>query len=755
MRKLAIFSFAFGLSVALYIYLSFPGILLWCCVGLLVLSFAALRIFRKHKRACVACLVILGLCFGFLYCSVYERFRLQPAKKLAGSSRVITVEVLEPPVKSTYGYKLTGQLDKNLHRTRVLLYLDAEPDVSLGDQIQVFAEIRDSLKSSGGEDFLYYQTKDISLVCIARDDLEIIKCDSLPLRLYPAKLSLAIKGAAEELFDSRAQGFMQALMTGDRGGLTEQQKSDLSRSGISHVIAISGMHVSILLGAVYFLTGRKKRLTALIGIPIVLVFAAMVGFSPSVTRAAVMQIIFLLAPILKRENDLPTTLGFSLLVNLLINPWAVSSLSLQLSYTSLIGILLFGSKIHQWILPRTKEKPRSVFKKLWHRVYSYVVLCISTTLAATVFTAPLLAFSFGGVSVLSVITNILVLWAISLCFTFGYIAVLLGQFWSFGAQLIAKPINLLVHYILRIAGLISSIPYASVSAKNPFVLGWLLFSYALLLVHLLLRSKRKKGLFAGLITASLLLCVGLTVFQRDPAAAVTAVDVGQGQCLIFRNEDWCAVFDCGGSDGFESAETAAEYLENQGQPHINCLIVSHYDEDHVGGIPQLIHRLKVDQLYLPDVKDDTGWREVIEQTAAENQIPVQYVTSDVSLQLPTGHVCITPPLLSDSDNSACLCLIFRADALSALATADMDIEAENRLMHRYDILGMDILIAGHHGSKYSTSGTLLRSAKPETVLISVGRNSYGHPSEEVLARIEEIGAEVFRTDTEGTITIKR
>ena len=755
MRKLAIFCFAFAFSAALYIYLGCPDILLWCCAGAFAFALAGLFIFRKSKAARIAVLVILGLCTGLFYCRGYEGLRLQPAKKLAGTTQEVLIEVIEEPTCSTYGYKLTGQLSRELHRTRVLLYVDDELDVSLGDQIIVTAEIRDSLKTSGGEDFLYYQTKDISLVCIAKDDPYIIRQNVLPLRLYPAKLSYSVKKAVLKLFDSRAQGFMQALMTGDRGGLTDQQKGDLSRSGISHVIAISGMHVSILLGAVYLLTFRKKRLTALIGIPLVLIFAAMVGFSPSVTRAAIMQIIFLLAPILRRENDLPTTLGFSLLVNLLLNPFSVSSLSLQLSYTSLIGILLFGSRIYQWLKPRKMQAPSSLLGKLLGRLWSYIALCVSTTLAAMVFTTPLLAVSFGGVSILAVITNILVLWAISFCFTAGYLAVLVSFLWSFGGQLIAKPINLLVHYILRASGLVSSIPYATLSISNRLFLFWLGFAYCLLLAHLVFRKNRKSGLFAGLLAASLLLCVGLTVFQKNPDAEVTAIDVGQGQCLVFRSGDWCAVFDCGGSDGFECGEETAEYLENQGQLNIDCLIVSHYDQDHVCGIAQLLHRVKVRQLILPDVADDSGWRDEMEALGAKYKIPVQYVTSEVCLQLPTGTVCITPPMLDNDSNAASLGIIFRTERLSALATGDMDIEAENRLMHRYDISNTDVLIAGHHGSKYSTSKTLLRTAKPETVIISVGPNNYGHPADEVLDRLLKFGAEVWRTDEQGTITIKR
>lgn len=755
MRKLAIFSFAFSVSAALFVYLGCPQNLLIYCGGLFAVALALYFIFRKKRAIRIAALVIVGLCAGLLYCRGYEQFRLQPAKQFAGTTQDILIEVLEEPTRSTYGYKITGQLDQDFHRTRVLLYVDDELDVSLGDQIRVTAELRDSLKSSGGEDFLYYQTKDISLVCIARNTPYVIPRDSLPLRLYPAKLSLLIRNASGKLFDAKAKGFMQALMTGDRGGLTDLQQGDLSRSGISHVIAISGMHVSILLGAVYLLCFRKKRLTALIGIPLVLLFAAMVGFSPSVTRAAIMQIIFLLAPIVRRENDLPTTLGASLLVNLMINPWSISSLSLQLSYTSLIGILLFATSIYQWLNPQKKGTRNSLPRRLIGRLWSYIALCVSTTISATVFTTPLLALSFGTVPVLSLLTNILILWAISICFTVGYLAVLVSLFWSFGGRMLAMPINLLVRYILRVAGLISSVPYATLSVKNPYVLYWLAFAYCAVLVHLLLRKKRKKGLFAVLLAASLLLCVGLTIFQKAPNAEVTAVDVGQGQCLIFRNGDWCAVFDCGGTDGYDSGEAAAEYLENRGQLSIDCLIVSHYDKDHVCGIAQLLRRSRVKQLYLPAVHDDSGWRVQIEDLAARYEIPVEYVFTDVSLQLPTGTVCITAPMLSGDSNAASLSVIFRTDKLSALATGDMDTDAEACLTHRYRIANMDVLVAGHHGSKYSTGETLLRSVRPEIVIISVGKNSYGHPAHQILDRIDNIGADLYRTDKDGTITIKR
>ena len=185
-------------------------------------------------------------------------------------------------------------------------------------------------------------------------------------------------------------------------------------------------------------------------------------------------------------------------------------------------------------------------------------------------------------------------------------------------------------------------------------------------------------------------------------------------------------------------------------------MVSHYDADHCGGVCQLLERLPVSLLYLPDLPCDTSLRADIEASALAHGTELRYVTQDEKLDYASSEVYIFAPVLDSSDNEASLALLCSQGNYDILATGDMTAQAERLLLSRRRLPDVEVLVAGHHGSAGSTCDTLLAQTRPETVLISVGKNNfYGHPAEETLLRIEAIGAQLLRTDQCGTITVKR
>ena len=179
------------------------------------------------------------------------------------------------------------------------------------------------------------------------------------------------------------------------------------------------------------------------------------------------------------------------------------------------------------------------------------------------------------------------------------------------------------------------------------------------------------------------------------------------------------------------------------------MILTHYDADHCGGAVHFLDRVRVDSIFLPGTADESGVRAALE--AADGDVFV--VEELVEIAFPGGGITLYPPILKENDNNGGICVLATAEEYDILVTGDLDRFAEMRLLSRYALPDVDLLVAGHHGSKDSTSQILLDTVCPETVVISVGENTYGHPAAETLTRIEAIGAELLRTDEMGNITV--
>lgn len=283
---------------------------------------------------------------------------------------------------------------------------------------------------------------------------------------------------------------------------------------------------------------------------------------------------------------------------------------------------------------------------------------------------------------------------------------------------------------------------------------WAGFVYLLFALYLLSRAKEKRPILpvcACVITFCLsALLTASTVRQSDLTLSV--LDVGQGQSVAVFSGNSVALIDCGGSG--DPGDTAATYLQSFGRNTVELLILTHFHEDHAGGVPTLMERMKVRAIAMPDVDEDSALRREIETMAEEQGTTLYYITRTSSVTIEgTTFTLYAPAADSGDSNEQCLSVLCTGGDWDALFTGDMPMEEELRLLNRESLPDIELLAAGHHGSKYSTGENFLAALRPEIAVISVGYNTYGHPTPETLARLEAIGAEIYRTDEQGTITI--
>jgi competence protein ComEC len=233
---------------------------------------------------------------------------------------------------------------------------------------------------------------------------------------------------------------------------------------------------------------------------------------------------------------------------------------------------------------------------------------------------------------------------------------------------------------------------------------------------------------------------------------LTVLNVGQGQSLIYQSDGKTYLVDCGGDYDDDAADLAAETLLSQGIRSIDGLIITHFDRDHVGGVLNFLSRIDVDEILIPDYVDDGDFRESLETLAPERITPV---SEDMQISFEGTTVNLFAPVVPDDNNESSLAVLFRKDNCDILITGDRSAFGERLLLKNGDIPQLDVLVAGHHGSKTATCRELLESTTPRIVAISVGENSYGHPSTEVLDRLTEFGCIVYRSDYHGNITFRR
>lgn len=735
MRKLAIFSCAFALAAAAYVWLLSPTAALTVAVIGAVLAVLT----PKGDTALRVRLAAVGIAVGFLWSWGYEQLCIVPLREVCGDDVPVTVRVSDFPRSTKYGSCVEAEIEGGT----MLLYLDDNyEDLQPGDQLNLRAQIVDVSRGTNENENLYFQAKDISLLGFANEEPIITPTDCV--RNFPAHWAKAIRERITELFPSDTEGFMRALMMGDKYGISYATENQMVTSGIIHVFSVSGMHVSLLVGFFMMLV-RNKRVAAVLAIIAMLIFAAMLGFSPSVTRAVIMNTVTLLAPIFKRENDQPTSLSVALLIILLCNPWAIASLSLQLSFLAMAGIVLFADPINMRICGFFSKVRRL------HGLVRLVSANVSLSLSATVLTLPLIAVSFGSVSLIAPVSNVLLMQLVSFVFTSGFAILLLGLVTPIG-MFSAWCISWLIRLILFAVENLSAIPFAAVYTDSEYVIVWVVAVYLMIAVFLFLKKERKLSHLLGAIAATLFCTLGLCMLDA-PQCSVTMLDVGQGQTILVQGEMTAAV-DCGGDSADENGEALARRLLMTGIGRLDALILTHYDDDHTCGLEQLSQRVEICQLYLPDIPDDSGRQEEVLKIAQRENIEIVYVTQDITLEAGTMKLRLYAPVKNSSDNEGLAALMSMGEC-DILVTGDMPSDAEKLLIRTKNLPQVELLVAGHHGSKYSTGAELLQATRPQAVLISVGKNPYGHPSREVLERIEEIGAQVFRTDECGDITMMR
>ncbi len=650
----------------------------------------------------------------------------------------------------------------------VLLEFDASllesREIKMGERINVSGQAQNFSKASNiGEfdSFQYY----LSLGYCFR----IRKC-----RLVAHSVHHDMTG--QFLFESRSalskiidvvckedSGIMHAMLLGDKSKLTPQQKEIFKDGGIGHVLAISGLHISFLGIGIYsflkkFLAPKFWFIAALLSGVVMIMYGIMTGGSPSAIRSIVMFVLHLLSDSIGRTYERLTALSIAAVTLCLFEPRLIFQTGFLLSFGAILGIEL----IYPALMDLSGYYPGSCTSNLEALLQGMFI-----SLSVSIMTFPVLISSYYQFPVYSFLLNIVVVPMMGLLMTSGIVACILG---CIGLIFLSGIAFFPGHLCIKICTLLCSL-----SLKLPgsvWITGkpqwWQVAIYYGLVLALLLMIHHDcvtKAMGLGIMLVAALVVSRAYTFSPT----LYMLNAGQGDAIIIRdNYHHTLLIDGGSSDKKKLSQyVLLPALKAMDIDTVDAIIFSHTDNDHISGSLELLEDsdaspIRIKRVILPPAWASVGSQgfEKIRNACQSGHIPVSTMVMGDSFQL--GRIkarALWPDFQHKSDDINGNCLVLKMDmGFSVLLTGDLDGSAEETFVRQNALmknnLHADVLKIGHHGSKVSSQDALLRACVPGLALISVGKNSYGHPSPQTISRILDSapGIHIFRTDQSGQIS---
>jgi len=550
-------------------------------------------------------------------------------------------------------------------------------------------------------------------------------------------------------------GLLNGMLIGYRKGLSEEVQEAFSNAGLTHIMAVSGANVAFLILPLSFLFRQlriRKRVSNLLIMLFLAMFVFITGFEPSVLRAVLMAYVVLTAAILYEKPDVYASLAFSCIILLLANPCMLFHAGFQLSYMATLGIVMLQKNICKLI------------KRC--RIPGKAAEIMAVTLAAQLGTMPVTITHFNRMSLIAVIPNMLVAPMLEFITILGMLMAIFGQFSLFLSRMIGYLNNVFLSVILYITKWTSDIPFAVIRTITPPLL--MIAAYYVIVWYLLWYKPLKKirlKLRHAAVVMSLAALFVLAAVIRPAYLEIVFLDIGQGDSAFIRTYSGKTILIDGGGgsdptvDSGIGEKVVIPFLLDSAVRRLDAVIATHPHSDHIQGLIDVLELIKTDMLIIPSMQDETGFRDLLLIAASKN-IPVFRCAGGDTIRLDdmTEMRVLNPEHECDSDeeslNNASLVIKLCYEQTSFLFTGDLEAEAEEAILKKAQDLSADVIKIAHHGSSTSTGESFLRAVDPEVAIISVGSNNFGHPSAEVLRRLEKYGTEYFRTDECGAVIVR-
>lgn len=755
-----------------------------------ILIMVIIKIITK-KHAGVFVVIFLFISLGFLNTNkkMLQRDVAWKLGNIEGEGQGSVDKIL----KTQYGYNvyLKNALINNRECGNIIAYFQSEPDLKIGNKIYLKGKIQqfEVARNKGNFDSKkYYLSIGITTKIavkeyyVSDDNYDFLRDKLCTLREYVVGMFSKLcdtNGKDKWLYGNKA-GIFSAILMGDKTELDQEIKDLYSLSGIAHILAISGLHISLIGMFLYSLLRKRFSFatSSALTIAVVTLFAITSGMGIATIRAFVMFILKLIGEILGRKYDYITAISLSALILLADNPFIIINSGFQMSFCAMITITIIWPKVVYLINIKSQIANSIVFS-----------LCIG------IFMNPVIAYNYFQLTTYSFMLNIIVVPLLGIVVIsaiagsgMGFLSILMGKTALTPGCLILEVYTFLCENVLKIPGAVIVVgkPTIKIIVLYYIVIVFLLFCFTLVRKNyekdcnikemidengkkvissqIILKKQRKFDFKIRLAVIGISILSGFFIYYTPSKGLdIQFMDVGQGDGIFIKADDGTTITIDGGSS---DVKNVAKYrmipcIKASGTGVIDYAVITHADKDHISGIEEILNMntengLTIRNLVMPHVSyEDEAYDELL--TAAKTKgIQVLYIKEGDTMKLGKVEIkCIHPDgkYISDNRNDYSTVLSLKYENFSALFTGDIPAEIEKSIINKIDN-NYTILKVAHHGSKYSSDMEFLKKVMPAYSVISVGEdNSYGHPGTETINKLKSLNSKILRTDLSGEIEI--
>lgn len=712
-------------------------------IAFLSIPIAVIILLITKNKKIIVILICLIISIGYVSIleNKYSKISDMPIKEM--------VTIISDIQEKEYKKVCTAKIVRNNKKILINIKMSQDiPSMKYGDSLYIEGEFKQPEEARNYKGYNYKQylkTKKI----IGTVELEKAKILKSSNGSFIHNIQKYIKDTINGTLTDEEGNLLLAILLGDKDKLSEDIQESFKTSNLSHMLAVSGAHVSyIILGLTYVLQNSiiGKKNGKIVCIIFLLAFMAITNFTPSVTRACIMAILTLFSSIIYRKSDVYTNISVAALITLIFNPYSLLDLGFQLSYGGTIGIIIFIKRIQE--------------KKSNSKVINYIKQMALVSIYANIIIIPIMMYHFNTVSFTFIISNIMASPILGIIVITGFLFIIASITVKPLTRLIAIFIKPILSILIKISQICSKLPFSNILVVTPYMFNVISY-YAIILYCIKSKKNNKCKIIICLLIVLILINFIIYIFPQK--LRIFFIDVGQGDStLIITPDKKTVLIDGGGSDSFDVGEKVLlPYLLDRRILKIDYVLISHFDTDHCGGILTIMEKVKVKNIIISEQAEHSENYERFKKLMIHKKIRLIEVKkgdkikigrySEFKILFPTSRLLSENPLNNNS-----IVAQFNYNNFKMLFTGDIEKLAEQQILKAEKAeIRADILKVAHHGSKTSSIPEFIKAVKPKIALIGVGKNNtFGHPNQQTIKNLENIKCRIYRTDLQGEIIIK-
>lgn len=712
-------------------------------IAFLSIPIAVIILLITKNKKIIVILICLIISIGYVSIleNKYSKISDMPIKEM--------VTIISDIQEKEYKKVCTAKIVRNNKKILINIKMSQDiPSIKYGDSLYIEGEFKQPEEARNYKGYNYKQylkTKKI----IGTVELEKAKILKSSNGSFIHNIQKYIKDTINGTLTDEEGNLLLAILLGDKDKLSEDIQESFKTSNLSHMLAVSGAHVSyIILGLTYVLQNSiiGKKNGKIVCIIFLLAFMAITNFTPSVTRACIMAILTLFSGIIYRKSDVYTNISVAALITLIFNPYSLLDLGFQLSYGGTIGIIIFIKRIQE--------------KKSNSKVINYIKQMALVSIYANIIIIPIMMYHFNTVSFTFIISNIMASPILGIIVITGFLFIIASITVKPLTRLIAIFIKPILSILIKISQICSKLPFSNILVVTPYMFNVISY-YAIILYCIKSKKNNKCKIIICLLIVLILINFIIYIFPQK--LRIFFIDVGQGDStLIITPDKKTVLIDGGGSDSFDVGEKVLlPYLLDRRILKVDYVLISHFDTDHCGGILTIMEKVKVKNIIISEQAEHSENYERFKKLMIHKKIRLIEVKkgdkikigrySEFKILFPTSRLLSENPLNNNS-----IVAQFNYNNFKMLFTGDIEKLAEQQILKTEKAeIRADILKVAHHGSKTSSIPEFIKAVRPRIALIGVGKNNtFGHPNQQTIKNLENIKCRIYRTDLQGEIIIK-